>query len=227
MSGHCLSTQCRPAKRGRRGFSLTEVVACLVVLAVLGAVAVPAVSYGRDLARDAGCKGHLKRLWIATSYYSSSHSGYLFVNRAHPLRISNVIYKDRGSTGWGTLYPRYLEEYHVLFCPSDPGRGPAWEHGWSNWGEGLSEVQCSYGYRGRHGFARSPSTALCVASIEHGPGKVLGCDYYEPFFAPPRVHHAGHINVLRCNGQVEQVEQVVSFGPRTSDFEAALDALDR
>ena len=125
------------------------------------------------------------------------------------------------------LYPQYLENYHVLFCAEDPGRGPAWEYGWSNWKAGKGEVQCSYGYRGRYGFARTPRASLRMASIERQPERVLGCDFYEPFFAPPRVHHRDYINVLRCSGQVEPFDKIVSFGPTAADCARAISRLER
>jgi len=211
----------------RRAVTLTELVVCLAVLALLIVLLIPAIAYGRQLAHNASCKSHLKRLWTATTYYTNSNNGYFFVNHNPPLRISNVIYKTCGRTGWGALYPGYLEDYHDFFCPADPGRGPAWEYGWSNWGTVYGEVQCSYGYRGRQGIVDHPDADLRLITIERAPEKVLGCDFYEPFFAPPRLHHKGHINVLRCNGQIEEVNKSVSFGPAIRDFQTALDILDR
>ena len=221
-------SRARPPRRKRcRAITLTELLVTIGVIAVLMTLLVPAVAYGRSLARDASCKSQLSRLWIATTYYTNSYNGYLFVNRKPPLRISNVIYKKRRPTGWGALYPIHLKNYHILFCPNDPGRGPAWEYGWSNWGSHNAEVQCSYGYRGRQGIVDDADEPLRLGLIERSPRKVIGCDFYEPFFGPPRVHHRGHINILRCSGQVEQVDRIVSFGPTEQDFQAALDVLDQ
>ncbi len=87
-------------------------------------------------------------------------------------------------------------------------------------------MQGSYGYRGRHGYAHAASTGFVMGMVETRPGRVFGCDFYEPFFAPPRIHHKSHINVLRASGQVEQLDMLVSFGPTDADIQAALDALD-
>ena len=307
----------RPWRRrtGRRAFSTTELMILVPVLAILLVLLFCAIGHGRGIARDVVCRSNLGRLGIATGSYANSYNGTLFANLASPLLISNVVYRTPTATGWGLLYPRHLGNYHVLFCPSDPGRGPAWEYGWSNWGAeppdvppphpgggggrrrgwddpqpgqghqggergkrlgwddpqpdhgndgrghqggergkrlgwgdrghgprgrgprpgpghgptpvAASEVQCSYGYRGRQGLVPSAGASFTVSNIESNPQKVLGCDFHEPFFAPPRVHHAGHVNVVRLNGQVERVDATVSFGPTLDDFDRALDALDR
>ncbi|MFW6161422.1 MAG: type II secretion system protein [Planctomycetota bacterium] len=266
-----------------QGTSLVEMLAATVVLVILSTILVAAVQHSRSMSRDVVCRSHLSRLAIATGSYANAHAGYVFTNRPTPLQISNVVYHSPTPTGWGELYPRYLGNYHVLFCPSDPGRSPTWEYGWSNWyalpgtgpphdpwnrgrhrgwsdpqpdhgrddrghnpqGRGprrrrrrpphphprpdppASQVQCSYGYRGRQGIVPDAEATFTVATFEEHPQRVLGCDFYEPFFDPPRVHHEGHINVLRINGQVERVDRIVSFGPEAEDFQTALDALDR
>jgi hypothetical protein len=87
-------------------------------------------------------------------------------------------------TGWGALHPRYLENRHDFYCPRDPGRGPAWRFRCSDWNADRSEVQCSYGYRGRQGLVEKPEDGLTLSLLERFPRKVLGCDFYEPFFAP-------------------------------------------
>ena len=299
----------------RRAFSVTELLVLIAVVVILTLTLVAAVHAGRRMARDVVCRSNLTRLAIATGSYANAHEGYLFVNYPSPLRISNVIYEGSTVTGWGHLHPRYLGNYHALFCPEDPGRGPNWEYGWSNWSSGggggdggdgngrgdrgrhrgwddpqpghgrdedghrggrdddddypgrhrgwddpqphhgrdqgghrggrrrggggaddgggghgwrlVSQVQCSYGYRGRQGIVSDIHAPFTVTVTEGEPEKVLGCDYYEDFFDPPRIHHSGHINLLRFNGQVERVGTVVSFGPSADDFDAAVAALDR
>ena len=217
----------RWSDRGRSGLTVIEVILCMAILGMLLLFLLSGIAYGRGLGRDAACHGHLRRLWIASTRYANSHNGHLFVNEATPLRISNVIYKNHRSTGWGALYPRYLGNYKDFFCPADPGRGPAWRYGWSNWGAETAEVQCSYGYRGRQGFKSSAGTGLTMGMFEQNPGLAFGCDYYEPFFDPPRIHHKAHVNVLRATGRVEDVAAFVSFGPAEVDFYTSLNALDR
>ena len=217
----------RKARCRCRGLTTRDLLAAAILLLLLVVLLVPALAYGRTQARDVACHGHLRRLWVAAHHYANSFNGALFVNEATPLRISNVIFKNHRSTGWGVLYPRYLSNYGTFFCPADPGRGPAWKYGWSNWGGDNAEVQCSYGYRGRQDFVASAGSGLTWGMIEAQPTRALGCDYYEPFFAPPRVHHKNHVNVLRGSGRVEDVKAWISFGPGDVDVRRALDAIDR
>ncbi len=116
----------------RRGLTFIELLVITAIAGVLLILLLPAAAYARSRARDAGCKSNLRQLWGALSYYANDHGGALPVNHATPGRISNILYKDRRRTGWGPIHPRYLRDYHVFFCPNDPGRGPAWEYGWSN-----------------------------------------------------------------------------------------------
>ncbi|MFP4058050.1 MAG: type II secretion system protein [Candidatus Brocadiia bacterium] len=217
----------RAAKAPASGVALRDLLILIGVLGVLGAMAAPVLAFVRAGARDAGCKANLRRLWSATTAYARAHEGALFVNLTVPPRISNVIYRRGRIASWGHLHPRYLADYHTFFCPGDDGRGPAWTYGWSNWQADRGEVQCSYGYRGRQGLVADATVGLSMAMLERRPEWLLGCDFYEPFFAPPRVHHRGHTNLLRCNGSVGRVDQEVSFGPTVRHIDAAVRSLDR
>jgi len=215
------------AGEGRRGFTLLELLVSIAVIVILASVLLPVVVLARRHARDATCKSNLTQLWKSTNIYAANYDKFLFVNHFPPLRISNIVYKEGRPTGWGCLFPAYLPHYGVLFCPADPARDPNWQYGWQNWGTAEGEVQCSYGYRGRHGFTTSPDSPLALGTVDGNPKKVFGAEYYEAFTSPARIHHTNHINLLRCNGQVEQSDLLVSFGPSEAEINAALAALDR
>ncbi len=162
----------------------------------------------------------------------------LFSNYDTPLRISNVAYSNGRPTGFGCLYPLFLKEYEILFCPSDPARDPTWQYGWGNWDTEDGEVQISYGFRGLHGLLKDPDLIAAVladptkappvtlALVDSHPKKVFAAEFYEPFLVPERVHHPRHINYIRCWGQVEQMNVIPSFGPTDEDFDAAIEILD-
>jgi len=212
---------------GGRGFVLIELLVAMGIIAVLATLLLSVVQLARRHARDANCKSNLSQLWKAVVMYANTNDELVFVNTSTPLRISNVVYKDQGPTGWGCLYPKFVPNHRVLFCPADPVRAPEWRYGWANWDTEDGEVQCSYGFRGRQGLAPEAESTLTIAELDNNPTKIIGCDFYERFTNPPRVHHETHINVLRCNGKVEQEGRIVSFGPDEEDFEAAVNGLDR
>ena len=228
MTGH-LGRTARGARRGPRGaFTIVELMVTMGIIVLLTMLFLGVVMRARRHARDTNCKGNLTQLWKTVNYYANANDDTLFVNLATPLRISNVVYTNQRKTGWGHLYPHYLNDHRLFYCPDDPARDPQGEeYGWRHWETEGGEVQCSYGWRGRQGLVPSEATALTLSEVERNPQKALGCDYYEPFAAPPRVHHPHHINVLRCNGAVDQVSVTPSFGPDEDDFQLALAAIDR
>lgn len=64
---------------------------------------------------------------------------------------------------------------------------------------------------------------------QHYPRVIIAEHYETHTTSVPRIHHKGHINVLRCTGSVEQVGQTtgyVSFGPKKEDIDRALATLD-
>jgi len=211
----------------RAAFTLLELLVSMGIIVLLTVILIPVVILARRHARDTTCKGNLTQLWKATTLYANSFDNFLPINHTTPLRISNTCYKDAQPTGWGCLYPQFMPDNNAFFCAGDPARDIEWEYGWQNWETEDGEVQCSYGYRGRQGLVDDASTPLALARVDGNPQKIIGCDYYETFTSPARIHHSGHINVLRCNGQVEQADEIVSFGPNDEDFIQAVNVLDR
>ena len=135
----------------RRGFTLIELLVVLAIIAVLGALLLPAVQSAREAARRTRCLNNLKQLGLATQNY---HEAY------RVLPMSATVDRDRTSTGnnasWGVhgrllplmeqanLYSEIdltsawddqqaISAYRVpiFFCPSDseaarvrdPGKG--------------------------------------------------------------------------------------------------------
>ena len=213
----------RPARTRRGAFTLLELLVVMGIITLLMLLLLGVVMGVRHQARDARCKGNLTQLWKAVNYYANNNNDTLFANYDTPLRISNVIYKTQRRTGWGHLYPDYFVDNRILYCPEDPWT----EFGWRHWETEEGEVQCSYGWRGRQGLMDSAALPLTLSEVDRNPQKAIGCDYYEPFASPARIHHDNHINVLRCNGSVEQVSVIPSFGPEPEDFQAALATIDR
>ena len=212
----------------RRGFTLVELMVVMGIIALLAALLLGAVVTARSQARDTTCKTNLTQLWKAVNYYANASNDTLFVNHKTPLRISNVVWAGQRKTGWGLLYPNYLEDYRVFYCPADPIRDPEWDsYGWQHWQTEEGEVQVSYGWRGRQGLVDDASVALTLSEVERNPQKAIGCDYYQDYAPFTGAHHKHHINVLRCNGGVEQVRETPSFGPEEENDVAALATIDR
>jgi len=211
----------------RRGFTLLELLVSMGIISLLAVMLIPVVPMARRHARDAKCKSNLTQIWKTMNIYANNHDDILFSNLEDPLLISNVAYRDGQPTGLGCMYPLYLREPDILYCPADQVRDPKWERGWANWGTPTGIVELSYGYRGGHGIQDDPNKPIRLALIDAHPKKVFVIDYYEPFQDPPRVHHPRHINMMRGWGKVDQMNVEPSFGPNVEDLDAALALVDQ
>ncbi|HPD14334.1 MAG TPA: type II secretion system protein [Planctomycetota bacterium] len=222
----------------RGGFTLLELLVSIGIISMLAVLLLPVVPMARRHARDTKCKSNLSQIWKTVNIYANNHKDTLFSNLDTPLRISNVAYSNGRPTGFGCLYPLFVKEYVIFFCPSDPVRGPEWANGWDNWDTEDGEVQISYGYRGAQGFVKDPALLAAIAldpakappvtlaTIDAHPKKVFAAEFYEPFLVPARVNHPMHINLIRCWGQVEHKNVTPSFGPNPEDFDLALELLE-
>jgi len=215
-------------RAGRRaGFTLLELLVSMGIIALLAVMLLPIIPMARRHARDAKCKSNLTQIWKTVNIYANNYGDTLFGNYDTPLLMSNVVYSNGRPTGFGCMYPLFLKEYEILYCPNDPVRGPEWEYGWANWGTPDGEVQVSYGYRGAQGLLSNPDKPITLALVDSHPKKVFAAEFYQPYLVPPRVNHPRHINYLRCWGQVEQKNLVPSFGPDQEDFDIALTRLEQ
>lgn len=61
--------------RGRRGFSLIELVMVVVIIAVIGAIAIPRLSRGSSAAADSALRADLTALNKAIDHYAAEHEG--------------------------------------------------------------------------------------------------------------------------------------------------------
>jgi type IV pilus assembly protein PilA len=106
--------------RTRRGFSLVELLAVVLVLAVLAAVAVPLYTSQRRSAAGRACKANLTAI-------SASLSGYALRNNAYPATLATLVGTAEGLTavptcplgGAYTYADGTLAGSKDLECPND------------------------------------------------------------------------------------------------------------
>ncbi len=102
----------------RSGFTLLELLVVIVIMMILAGLLLPALGRSREAARRVVCASNLRQVGLGLHLYAQDWDRWFPWHKETDLKQLSDS-SGNFNTGLGLLYPQYLDNSGVFFCPTE------------------------------------------------------------------------------------------------------------
>jgi prepilin-type N-terminal cleavage/methylation domain-containing protein len=119
--------------RANKGFTLIELLVVIAIINILAGMLLPSLTRAKEQGRRAACLNNLRNIGQALTIYAGENDGFFPPENSSPTSTKDL----------DLLYPSYLDNAEIFWCPSDAVRPAEFK------------AESSYAYLGNWGYSSS------------------------------------------------------------------------
>ncbi len=187
-----------PGLGDQRGFSLLDLLVCILIISVLMAVMLPVLSHVSEATKRVICRSNVRQLGMGITLYAEANKDRLprsvFQSNQQPYQpqAMTVVHTETAWDGLGHLFSGdFINTPEVFYCPSHRGEN-RFEVYASAWGARAGVINTNYHYRGLP--AGLPTSKQFLQDLD--PGVTLIADGMQSL---SDINHKGGLNIFRAD----------------------------